>query len=173
LFTKIPLKLAVLAIGATASAWIALFAFLSSQGHEPSAPLILPVARADYYALEAWLFLPLHVVAVTLFAGTVRLGGRVLGGKCTFPQAFVLGALSLGPPTIVFWVLPDFLVVTFFGFEHLPQMMRHYVPLALLCTGAIALWGVKNLLRLSWPRTLALTLLALFAQSLVVTPILR
>jgi len=164
---------APLVVTASATVWAALLVLLAVAGHAPSGPLVLPVPRSAYYAVEAVLVAPVQLLAAWIFAQVVaRFGAGELR------DGYALAAFALALPTLLLWVVPDLVAYLAFGFEGLGLVAR-IAPVA----SALVTLGLTTLLlrrridedgtSWSWGRSFGVALVAYLAQAVVVLLTLR
>lgn len=150
------------------SAWAAFLVVLATNGHEPSGPLVLPIARADYYAFEAALAVPVYVAMFFVYAGVLHGFSR----KSWLHAQSIAGGTMLVSSGFAF-LLPDVLVYVAAGFDAIGPAMRFYLPISALWALVLGFTGVKAAFGLTNGRAAIASFVAFFAQTAVSAPILR
>jgi hypothetical protein len=165
----------------TGLAWVALqgglgaalLLWLARRGEAPSGPLLLPIPRENYYAVEAAFVLPVRLAMASAFALAAHGSAKRLGGAGSLAETFDRGASALALPFLLLWWLPDVLLYATGGFEALTRAVRVLAPLSSLASLALAMRAIRGAHGLSLGRTSLCALAGWVAQALVGAPFLR
>lgn len=153
-----------------AGAWAAFLAWLAAAGHEPSGPLILPIARADYYLWEALFVVPTHGLMFLVFSGIVFAGTHK---TANWGQAQFVAGIAMAAASGLGWLLPDVLVYAAGGFSALGPAMKYYVPLSAVVGVGLAIFGLMRVQGLRLGEAALLGILSWGAHMVVGAPVLR
>jgi hypothetical protein len=168
-----PARVGVLAVLAMGASWASFLGALAVAGHQPSGPLVLPIARESYYGAEALFVVPVHLAMFGVLVAVLTYLGRGLGGVGNPRELAAVAGLSMAAPSIFLWLLPDVAVVATAGFSELGSAMRFYVPLSIAWTVVLLTAGVRAVHRLSLPRAISVALAAALLHWPVGAPFLR
>ncbi|MCB9603636.1 MAG: hypothetical protein H6721_06020 [Sandaracinus sp.] len=150
-----------------------LLAWLASSAEAPSGPLLLPIAREDYYVWEAALVWPWRVAMALTFAGVATPLAHKLGGRGDFGSTFDEGAFALALPFLLLWWLPDVALYATGGFDALRSGVRVVAPLATTATWVLATLAMRRAHELSTPRATLVAFVGLVAQATLGALVLR
>ena len=153
--------------------WAAFVGALAIGGHQPSGPLVLPIPRESYYAVEAAFIIPTYVALFYAFSGVIHGLARKFGSEASWTASQGVGGLSLALPSILAWWLPDVVVYAWAGFSALAKAMPYYVPLSIVGTWVLGTAGVRAVHRLGPGRALLTVGIAWGIQAAIAAPLLR
>jgi hypothetical protein len=157
------LGLAIASVLIAASVWAVLCLMLAAAGHGPSVTL-LPIARGDYYRVQALFVVPLVALQWIVSAVIAHRVGRTESLRAT---ASGLGPALAGPLLFLF-VLPDLIAYQLAGFAALGTVVRVTGPLMLaaavgLSTMALRAAGAPSGGRAFWAANVGVIVPAAFS----------
>ncbi len=137
--------------------------------HLPQSP-VLRIPPAQYYAYERFYILPVGIAGTIMAAGAIRLLAHWWNGRGRFEDLFALLGFSLILVAVVMG-LPDMLLAILAGVGvSIPISLVLSGPqiwLGTLWYGVLTILAVREVERLSWPKTIMLSLLGFIANGVV------
>lgn len=162
--------IAMLVLGGS---WSAFFWRLARDGQQPSGPLLLPIARENYYRFEAFCF-PLWVLAAWLVAATIsHTCAKQFGGEGSWSNTVNRTGYAISMPMGLAWLLPDCFFYLRGGFASMAQAMRIYAPIASLSMVALFAVAMAKAHNLKPRAAVGIGLLGAISYSATVSVLLR
>lgn len=153
--------------------WAIFLAVLAYGGHQPSGPLLLSVPRADYYAWEAGMVIPVRLAMFfgmthAVHALTIRAGGTGLRSE----TALICGGATAAA-TLLGWLLPDALAYAFLGFDSLALLVRWVAPVSTIWAIGLTAIGLVTLHAVSKGKATLIAIAGVVLYTLIGAPVLR
>lgn len=159
----------------TTGVYIFFSALLARDGHAPSVAL-LPIPKADYYAMQAAFVLPVFGCACLAATASARLAIPSTPSRGSRPsQREVMLALfpALTLPTLFFFLLPELGVYAVHGFAGLKDVVRFTTAITGLATLVALALAVRKRFIVTHVRALLVAVVALLTQAVIASPFLR
>jgi hypothetical protein len=161
-----------LSIWLAGTCWAVLCVMLASAGHMPSRTLV-PIARAHYYAAQAFFVTPLLLFLWLLCTTVASRAARALGGRGSWTTTANCMGLSLAGPLLLLFLLPDLISYQLLGFSALGLLVRVTGPLSFLGSVVLATLMLRISHGLPSGRAALAATAGVLAQGLVAAILLR
>jgi hypothetical protein len=119
------------------------FSFLLfHDGQQPGFPSIFIPVQTHYF-WQGFFSLPLYFVFWLLMAGSAHATLKHIGGKGSWLTTARIAAYALAGPILLLFLLPDFLLYQWAGFDALPKLLRISAPTTLFWSLWLWVAGIR------------------------------
>lgn len=141
--------------------YVIVFSVCLAKNVPPLAPPVLRIPREEYFAYERFFIMPVAIAGTVLMAGIIRLVAGCWNGKGQFEALFallgfihVIVAIAMGVPDLVLALLGK-------------SAVGPHVFLGTAWYFLLLIVTVRELERLSWPKTMAASIMGALANAAV------
>jgi hypothetical protein len=141
--------------------YIVVFSVCLAKNLPPLTPPVLRIPREEYFAYERFFIMPVAIASTILMAGIIRLAAGYWNGKGQFEALFallgfihVIVAIAMGLPDLALAILGR----SFIGPHVFLGTIWYFLLVVVI---------VRELERLSWPKTVAVSFMGALANAAV------